>query len=170
MSTRTIAAIVILIGILIAVNYDKRQAVAPVPQPVACTEEAKQCPDGSYVGRIGPSCQFAPCPVTATPTISPTGTIKGLVGLSPACGVMMDPPDPNCSFRAYETSISFVGKNGTFKTGSNANGAYSIKLPIGSYLVTAKGGEVLPRCPTDTVIVKANQTTTHTFDCESGLR
>lgn len=28
----------------------------------ACTQEAKQCPDGSYVGRIGPNCEFAPCP------------------------------------------------------------------------------------------------------------
>lgn len=30
--------------------------------PRACTEEAKQCPDGSYVGRTGPNCEFAPCP------------------------------------------------------------------------------------------------------------
>ena len=28
----------------------------------ACTEEAKICPDGSSVGRTGPSCEFAPCP------------------------------------------------------------------------------------------------------------
>lgn len=32
------------------------------PEPVACTEEAKMCPDGSSVGRIAPSCEFAPCP------------------------------------------------------------------------------------------------------------
>jgi uncharacterized protein (UPF0179 family) len=30
--------------------------------PVACTMEAKLCPDGSYVGRTGPKCEFAPCP------------------------------------------------------------------------------------------------------------
>jgi len=30
--------------------------------PVACTMEAKQCPDGSYVGRQGPKCEFASCP------------------------------------------------------------------------------------------------------------
>lgn len=29
---------------------------------VACTMEAKQCPDGSFVGRSGPNCEFAPCP------------------------------------------------------------------------------------------------------------
>lgn len=30
--------------------------------PRACTEEARLCPDGSYVGRTGPDCEFAPCP------------------------------------------------------------------------------------------------------------
>jgi len=31
-------------------------------QPVACTMEAKLCPDGSYVGRTGLNCFFSPCP------------------------------------------------------------------------------------------------------------
>ena len=30
--------------------------------PVACTEDAKICPDGTAVGRIPPLCEFAPCP------------------------------------------------------------------------------------------------------------
>lgn len=29
---------------------------------VMCTQDARQCPDGSYVGRVGPSCEFAACP------------------------------------------------------------------------------------------------------------
>lgn len=29
---------------------------------IACTSEAKICPDGSAVGRTGPNCSFAPCP------------------------------------------------------------------------------------------------------------
>ena len=29
---------------------------------IACTEEAKICPDGSVVSRIAPSCKFASCP------------------------------------------------------------------------------------------------------------
>lgn len=32
----------------------------------ACTMEAKICPDGTGVGRVPPSCEFAPCPTTAT--------------------------------------------------------------------------------------------------------
>jgi len=34
---------------------------------VSCTMEAKECPDGSYVGRSGPNCEFAPCPSYSTP-------------------------------------------------------------------------------------------------------
>lgn len=29
---------------------------------VMCTMDARQCPDGSYVSRQGPNCEFAPCP------------------------------------------------------------------------------------------------------------
>ncbi len=31
-----------------------------------CTQDAKQCPDGSYVGRTGPNCEFTQCPITNT--------------------------------------------------------------------------------------------------------
>ena len=34
--------------------------------PVACTEEAKICPDGSAVGRSGSKCEFAPCPTSTS--------------------------------------------------------------------------------------------------------
>lgn len=33
---------------------------------VACSMEAKLCPDGSAVGRTGPNCEFAPCPGSET--------------------------------------------------------------------------------------------------------
>ena len=44
---------------------------SPMPMPgangadetVVCTMDAKLCPDGSYVGRTGPNCEFAACPV-----------------------------------------------------------------------------------------------------------
>ena len=31
-------------------------------EAVFCTMDAKECPDGSYVGRQWPNCEFAPCP------------------------------------------------------------------------------------------------------------
>jgi hypothetical protein len=47
---------------------DKAENVAP---PVACTMDAKLCPDGSSVGRVSPSCEFALCPEEATPSATP---------------------------------------------------------------------------------------------------
>lgn len=58
---------------------------------VACSAEAKACPDGSYVGRTGPNCEFAPCPGgddVGCPTdakICPDGSAVGRTG-------------PNCAF------------------------------------------------------------------------
>lgn len=34
---------------------------AGIPDGVVCTMDALQCPDGSYVGRTGPNCEFV-CP------------------------------------------------------------------------------------------------------------
>lgn len=34
------------------------------PDMVACTMDAKICPDGSSVGRVGPNCEFEACPTT----------------------------------------------------------------------------------------------------------
>lgn len=53
-------------------------------QQVACTLEAKMCPDGTAVGRVGPSCEFTPCPpanlpfqeFTATFSIITNGTVR----------------------------------------------------------------------------------------------
>lgn len=39
---------------------------------VACTMDAKMCPDGSYVGRTAPNCEFAPCP--ASPSVNTEGS------------------------------------------------------------------------------------------------
>jgi hypothetical protein len=39
-------------------------ASKPAPAPKTCTQEAKQCPDGSYVSRTGSNCEFAECPIT----------------------------------------------------------------------------------------------------------
>jgi hypothetical protein len=38
---------------------------------VACTMDAKMCPDGSYVGRVGPTCEFAACPSGEAPISEP---------------------------------------------------------------------------------------------------
>lgn len=42
---------------------------------IVCTQEAKLCPDGSYVGRTGSNCEFAKCPEIIPPSAS-TPTVK----------------------------------------------------------------------------------------------
>src|SRR5258706_9652825 len=97
----------ILIGIVILAGLGffifKSPALAPtVPgDGVVCTQEAKLCPDGSYVGRTGPKCEFAACPNVSS---SKSG-ITGRVTLSPTCPVETVPPDPKCAPKPYSTSI-----------------------------------------------------------------
>jgi hypothetical protein len=43
--------------------------------PVACTMDARQCPDGSYVGRSGPNCEFI-CPEIKNKQINITEGLK----------------------------------------------------------------------------------------------
>lgn len=55
-----VIVIVLIIGGL--VWYNSARSPMANEEPVSCTQEAKLCPDGSYVGRTGPQCQFAVCP------------------------------------------------------------------------------------------------------------
>lgn len=64
-----IVVAVILLGAALVFGTGQR-AQAPVQEVtngeeiegVVCTMDAKLCPDGSYVGRTGPNCEFAACP------------------------------------------------------------------------------------------------------------
>ena len=46
------------------------------PHTVICTQEAKQCPDGSYVMRVGSNCEFTQCPVTSAQNCITNGDCK----------------------------------------------------------------------------------------------
>lgn len=70
-TTKTITIIVVLVALVLAGamyarsrQMSDRDSILPPndEEGVFCTMDAKQCPDGSYVGRIGPNCEFAPCP------------------------------------------------------------------------------------------------------------
>ena len=51
--------VIVLIGIG---GFFYRAVMQQTAEPVACTMDAMVCPDGSSVGRIPPSCEFAVCP------------------------------------------------------------------------------------------------------------
>jgi hypothetical protein len=71
-------ALILLIG-LAGFFYRNVMESSSVPEPIACTMEAKICPDGSSVGRVGPSCAFAPC---AFPNVEDTELGIGFVAPS----------------------------------------------------------------------------------------
>lgn len=97
-----IAVVIAVLLIIVAglVGYSIGVRVAPVnddepmleqPEVVACTMEAKMCPDGSYVGRIGPSCEFAPCPSVVMP-VETSATLEAQLGETvSAFGVVLTP-------------------------------------------------------------------------------
>lgn len=103
-----ISIILVVIALLAAVayvvgaTYVKNASKAPV----ACTADAKLCPDGSSVGRSGPNCEFDACPApVATPEITPvnqgtpsaspnattSGNLNVRTGLSPASSPAASP-------------------------------------------------------------------------------
>jgi hypothetical protein len=76
--SKAVAAIVFIslpfVGFLFGIEYGRFIAQADVaaveagrpplrPTGVMCTMDAKICPDGTAVGRTGPTCQFADCPL-----------------------------------------------------------------------------------------------------------
>lgn len=66
-----IVLIPVLIFLFLKISNQNNNSISPTPSPapVACTLDAKICPDGSTVGRQGPNCEFAPCP-TGSPSAS----------------------------------------------------------------------------------------------------
>jgi hypothetical protein len=67
-----ILIVTIVIGGLIWLNSKKditpNKAKSTINQDritkqIVCTQEVKLCPDGSYVSRTGPNCEFTECPV-----------------------------------------------------------------------------------------------------------
>lgn len=43
-------------------SFDRIRVEDQKHRNVVCTLDAKECADGTFVGRIPPRCDFAPCP------------------------------------------------------------------------------------------------------------
>ncbi|MHB1316947.1 MAG: hypothetical protein ACYCZW_03815 [Minisyncoccota bacterium] len=62
-----IVLLIIILAILGYVFFIKKPVTSPVipgrnDDTVFCTQDVKECSDGSYVGRQAPDCAFAECP------------------------------------------------------------------------------------------------------------
>ena len=133
---------------------------------VACTQEAKQCSDGSYVGRTGPNCEFTACPGD--------GTLTGHVTIGPNCPV--ERPDNPCTPapQAYTSrQVSVYKANGTtLVTTQNfdTQGNYNIALSAGTYVVKSRTGISSVASIVGTITIKSGQTSTLNFSIDTGIR
>lgn len=62
MTNKTLIIVLIIILALGAIFFWKADQANAPEEGVACTMDAMECPDGSFVGRVPPQCNFAPCP------------------------------------------------------------------------------------------------------------
>jgi hypothetical protein len=108
------------LGKMVSGGFDKKGC--PVPdwcevkntQSVVCSTDAKVCPDGSYVSRTGPNCEFKECP--SAPTSTPNNVVYNLCQLDKnpeyevhRCGNYYSAFDPSL-MDAPETYYDLKGK------------------------------------------------------------
>lgn len=106
------------VGFLLGIQYQSRLTLESpyVPSPilisptntpqdgVACTMDAKICPDGTAVGRIPPTCEFAPCPESES----------GIGGYYEGRSIYAPEGSTNGSFRLYPPATCTVVANELF--------------------------------------------------------
>lgn len=153
----------------------------PTPKPIACTMEAKLCPDGSFVGRTEPNCEFAACPqpsATSTPPApvppppAQAGGINGYIHAGPTCPVQRIPPDPNCADKPY-ANAAVVATNASGKQyngRADAAGMFSLIVPTGTYTVKVTSVNILSRCEQKQTTVTANNFVSVDISCDTGIR
>ena len=164
--TWLIGSLVILLGAYGIYALSSKNITPPVGGQI-CPQDAKICSDGSSVGRTGPNCEFAACPSTAG-----YGTVQGRVTLSPTCPVETVPPDPSCAPRPFQTTVTATGGGRSVTVPTDAAGSFSVSLAPGTYTVSAAGSDIFPSCAKESqsVELKAGQTTTVNISCDSGIR
>ena len=159
-----ITALVISSALVGYFLYNSRQ-----PEITGCTMEAKLCPDGAYVGRTGPNCEFSDCPAVEL------SGIKGIAMLGPMCPVMKDPPEEGCDDRPYKTDLVATSPDGTqifrqFSSGDD--GKFSVELEPGEYAISsADTAGIFSHCSRQGAIkVEKNKYTEVIISCDTGIR
>lgn len=137
---------------------------------IACTMEAKLCPDGSYVGRSGPNCEFTKCPEAVA-----MGIIKGKVTVGPICPVeRLDSPCPVPPEAYTSREVILYAADGTTvvkRMRFAPDGTYRFEALAGTYVLGIPnqgvgGSRDLPK----TVTIKSGETFEVNFSIDTGIR
>ncbi len=83
---------------------------SPSPSGLTCPTDLKLCPDGSYVGRTRPNCEFAACPTTGNSNVN-SGACSAEAKLCPD-GSVVSRVKPNCEFAACQKVLGDVNGDG----------------------------------------------------------
>lgn len=169
-STMVSLILTVIVAIVLAIGFWSNQ---PELQ-IACTMEAKLCPDGSYVGRTGPNCEFTECPAINPPDVELSG-IRGIALLGPMCPVERIPPDPQCADRPYKTDLVVTSADGTkvFQQFSSAdNGKFSVELKPGEYAISSSDtAKIFSRCASSGAVrVEKGKYADIILHCDTGIR
>lgn len=174
-----------IVGIIVVASTGAMMPVADGVAEIACTQEAKLCPDGSYVGRVLANCGFAPCPGEELPSGSaPEGSglgqevagggIAGEVVLGPSCPVMGPGMEEECADKGYQTTLVVKTKDEkreVARVRSGADGRFRVTLAPGEYSVgPLPGAGQLPVCKMQFVTVEPGQFAPIAIHCDTGIR
>lgn len=172
-----VVAIAMLVGATATVGATAGRGGGPAgndgddgtPTPIACTQEAKLCDDGSAAGRTELECKFDPCPLEQG-----AGVVKGTVTVGPLEPVetpgtkMPVPPE------VYESRwLVFTGQGGQYvKTVPiNSDGTYAAWLWPGTYTVDINhaGIDFAKGLPKE-ITIHESETITLDVDIDTGIR
>lgn len=166
-----IGGTVLLLGVLLAILLVSSVALKATKRDgngnLACTLDVKLCPDGSYVGRMPPRCEFAACP---TSSATGTGTLVGKVTVGPMCPVELCPTTLDL-FSSKQIILQAGGKTIRIKNLAT-DGSFSASVPAGTYQLSLSScewlgcREALPK----TVTIQANKTTEVIINIDTGIR
>ena len=108
-----------------------------------------------------------------TPGVGGDTFLAGQVFLGPTCPVETTPPDPSCAGKTYQTTVE-IRRSGessvVARANTNSEGEFKVAIPAGTYDVQAIGGETLPFCKPQMIVVEANTSTWIDLSCDTGIR
>lgn len=139
-------------------------------KPIACTMDAKICPDGSAVGREGPLCEFAACPSDGRVA---AGYITGHVSIGPFCPV--EQVDRPCTVppEAYTSRSVIVyeedGITERDRIALDTEGNYTSIISPGIYWIQIEPAGIGPGEKKQVTVISF-ETTIVNFDIDTGIR
>jgi len=111
--------------------------------------------------------------LTGTSQANDSG-ISGTVTLGPTCPVQSYPPQQGCGNQPYSTTLGIVTYGNSeyvsTTTTSDANGNFSIALPVGSYTISSQNSNAYPRLSPQIVNVLPHQYTNVNLTFDTGIR